>query len=113
VTNTPNTIHLSPAEEGELRKAAKLLAEAIVESIETGEQVTADKSDSCGALPETSLGGSQTPKRPSDKPRTHASARQTESPAEPECEPSQRSPCQAAEDGSRSASTQNQLEFDI
>jgi len=103
MSDTPKTIHPSPAEEGELRKAAKLLAEAIVEAIETDEQLPADKSGSCEAASEIPLGGSQTPKPPSEKPQTHAYARQKESPAQAESEPSQRLRRQALDDGSCSA----------
>jgi len=109
----PNTTDLSPTEEGELRKTARLLAEAIVESIETGEQVTADKSDSCGAASEIPLGGSQTPQQPSDNSSIQAYARQTEGPAEAGCEPSQRPRSQTLDDGSCSASTQNQMDSDV
>ena len=88
VTNTPTTANISPAEEHELRKAARLLAEAIVESIEAGDQVTANASGSCEAALETPLGSSATLKQPSADGTIHGDAEQKESHAEGECEPS-------------------------
>ena len=100
MTNSPNTTNPSPAEEHELRQAAKLLAEAIVESIEAGDQVPAHGSDICEAASEILLGGSPTLKQPSDDDAIHGNAEQKESPAEAECEPSQRPSCEALDNGS-------------